>query len=954
MSNDSFASWLASSPLYGGSAAYLEQLYEDYLIDPGSVSENWRQLFNRFSVSGQFEPDISHLAIQQSLIEAGKQLPKYASRGCDNAHEQSLVEKLVHAYRLDGHLKSTLDPLGSPRLQQPAFSRADFGLGDVNESDRFHALTAIDNVPASLSSIEANLQAIYCGNIGFEYMHVRYAEERAWLQDRIEKSRGDFSLPFVQKKRVLEMLVKAEGLEQYLGAKYVGQKRFSLEGCDAFVPLMDALIQGAYGCGCESIIVGMAHRGRLNMLVNLCGQSPRELFDEFEGKREIGLTSGDVKYHLGFSSDVPTQDGSIHLSLAFNPSHLEFISAVVMGSTRARQDLFNEGNRTKSLPILVHGDASFAGQGIVMETLNMSQTTAYDIGGAVHVVINNQIGFTTHKPTDARSSEYCTDIAKVVAAPVFHVNADDIDAVTFVAQLALDYRHRFNKDVVIDLVGYRRHGHNEADEPAATQPMMYKLIRQHPTACTQYGKKLIQLQLITEKDLHEQKQAYRDLLDSGERVVPFVEDGFVASRTVFWKQYIDQRWDQQIDTSVPESQLKQLGEDITTLPEGFVLQRQVGNMMKSRSEMVAAKKPFDWGFAETLAYASLLSEGYFVRISGQDAQRGTFSHRFAVLHHHETGEEYVPLCSVGQTSRKDTFEVFNSLLSEQGVLGFEYGYAGVRPRGLTIWEAQFGDFANGAQVIIDQFLSSGYQKWGRLCGLVLLLPHGYEGMGPEHSSARLERFLQLAAQENIQVCVPTSPAQIFHLLRRQVIRPFRRPLVVMTPKSMLRHKLVVSDYADLAQGSFQLVIPEIDEDIKPAQVQRVVLCSGKIYYELLMARRAAKQIDVAIIRVEQLYPFPSEALQAVMDPYKKVKDIVWCQEEPQNQGAWYCSRHNFEDALQGNQTLRYVGRAYSAAPAAGYPKLHKKQQEEVVEMALDMKRASSKLFASTLSEKSSN
>ena len=936
VSADRFDAMFKSAHLYGGSAAYLEQLYECYLDDAASIPDHWREIFDQFNASGKFEQDISHQAIQQTLVNAAKQSAPAVIQSEANLNAQANVDKMIHAYRLDGHLAAQLDPLNSPRQASPALSRQDFDLVGVAESEQFHAQSALGGGTFSLSSIESQLKQIYCGNIGFEYMHIGCSKERAWLQKRIEQTQGHFKLSSEQQKRAMELLVKAEGLEQYLGSKYVGQKRFSLEGCDAFVPLMDAIIHYASELGTESAIVGMAHRGRLNMLVNLCGQAPQSLFDEFEGKRDIGLTSGDVKYHLGFSSDIPTKTGSIHLSLAFNPSHLEFISSVVMGSARARQDVFHEGDRSKSLPILVHGDASFAGQGIVMETLNMSQTSAYKVGGSVHVVINNQIGFTTNKASDARSSEYCTDIAKVIDAPIFHVNADDVESVVFLAKLAMDYRHQFRKDIVIDLIGYRRHGHNEADEPASTQPMMYKKIRQHASACALYAEHLVKEQRFSENQIKKMKQDYRDLLDIGNPVVKTLPGRVADSRTTFWAQYINQSWDQSVDTGIDHPTLKSLGEKITQLPPGFTLQRQVGNMMKSRASMVQGEKSFDWGYAETLAYASLLDQGYFVRISGQDAQRGTFSHRYAVLHDHETGEEYMPLKQIGNQSRKDTIEIYNSLLSEQGVMGFEYGYAGVRPKGLTIWEAQFGDFANGAQVIIDQFLSSGWQKWGRLCGLVLLLPHGYEGMGPEHSSARLERFLQLCAQENMQVCVPTTPAQIFHLLRRQVLRPFRKPLVVMTPKSMLRNKLAVSEYTDLEQGEFQLVIPETDPEIKPASVKRVVLCSGKIYYELLSERRTKKQDDVAIIRIEQLFPFPEDIFKKVLKPYQHVTDIVWCQEEPRNQGAWYCSRHHFEGALGPKQMLHYVGRPYSAAPAVGYPKLYKKLQETVVQNALTL------------------
>lgn len=927
MSDDSMQAKQSTSFLHAGQSAYLEQLYEDYLHDPKQLPQHWVEYFNGLTESGQFEPDVSHEAIQIAIKASCQQTGRVLS---SQAALNPSGDALVHAYRSLGHLAAQTNPLHA--------------IGSIPElSLSYHQIRSEDSLSldwagktyTQSNDVLAQLQKTYCGAVGYEIMHVQNHAEREWLQQAIEQAQGRYNYTSEERQHLLHMLVRAEGLEKYLGTKYVGQKRFSLEGCDSFVPLMDRLVQKASDHAFQSVIVGMAHRGRLNMLVNVCGQAPRALFDEFEGKRAIGLTSGDVKYHHGFSADVATKQGSIHLSLAFNPSHLEFINAVVMGSCRARGDLLNQRDRAAVLPILVHGDASFAGQGIVMETLNMSQTSAYGVGGTVHVVINNQIGFTTNHATDARSSHYCTDIAKMIDAPIFHVNAENPEAVAFCADLAMRYRHQFKKDVVIDLIGYRRHGHNEADEPAATQPLMYRAIRERETVCQRYQAQLVSEQVLTKEAVQTLHQTYKAALDKGESVVSMLSGGVSEKREQIWKQYLNHTWEAKGATKVARKKLEQLGKVITTLPEHFTMQRQVGNMMKARQAMVAGEQPFDWGCAETLAYASLLDEGYFVRISGQDAQRGTFSHRFAMLHDYQTGEVFSPLSHVACPKDNAGFEVYNSLLSEQGVLGFEYGYSSVRPGGLTIWEAQFGDFANGAQVIIDQFVSSGWQKWNRLSGLTLLLPHGYEGMGPEHSSARLERFMQLCAQDNIQVCVPSSPAQIFHLLRRQVIRPYRKPLVIMSPKSLLRNKLAVCDYDALTKGHFECAMPEMDE-IDTKQVKRVVICSGKVYYELLTARREAKANHVAIVRLEQLYPFPEKALKSVLQPYAKAKDLVWCQEEPKNQGAWYCIRHNLETVLQKGQTLHYAGRDATSAPAAGYPKLHKKQQDALIKDALKL------------------
>ena len=735
------------------------------------------------------------------------------------------------------------------------------------------------------------------------------------------------------KRHLFERLTAAEGLEQYLAARYPGAKRFGLEGGESLVPMVDELIQRCSEYDAKELVVGMAHRGRLAILVNIFGKNPRELFDEFEGKA-IYEGSGDVKYHQGFSSNLITRGGEVHIAMAFNPSHLEIVSPVVEGSVRARQDRRDDVKRDQVVPIIVHGDAAFAGQGVVMETFQMSQTRGFTTGGTIHIVINNQVGFTTSRRDDARSTEYCTDCAKMVEAPIFHVNGDDLEAVYFVTQMAADYRQQFNKDVVIDLVCYRRRGHNEADEPSTTQPLMYQKIRKHPTTRTLYAQRLISEGLITAEDDKRIMDECRNALEEG---VP-AAGNLVAQPNkdlyVDWTDYLGHTWSEYADTTVDLHRLKELANAMCETHEGFVLQRQVQKIYEDRRLMAVGGMSVNWGFAECLAYASLLDAGHPVRLTGQDVGRGTFSHRHAVVHNQKDGEAWVPLQHL--KDGQPDFWIYDSLLSEMAVLGFEYGFATTTPNAFIIWEAQFGDFANSAQMVIDQFITSGETKWQRLCGLTLLLPHGYEGQGPEHSSARIERFLQMCAEHNIQVCIPTTPAQIFHLLRRQVIRPLRKPLVVISPKSLLRHKEAVSEIDELANGTFQNVIPETDS-IDPSKAVRLVLCSGKVYYELRDKRRELGYDHVAILRIEQLYPFPEQDLKKILAPYDKLLEIVWCQEEPQNQSAWYASQHHMRRVIflhNRELYLEYAGREGAASPAAGYTSLHLRQQEGLVLAAL--------------------
>ncbi|MFQ6371438.1 2-oxoglutarate dehydrogenase E1 component [Shewanella sp. YIC-542] len=932
--------WLESSHLNGANSTYVEEMYEAYQEDPESVTEDWRAVFDNLPpVNGTSAdiPEATHSKIRdyfRALAMEGRH--KGVARVTDPEVDAKQVKvlQLINAYRFRGHQNARLDPLGLWKRDT------------VAELDpAFHGLTAEDmqrefntgsfdhgGDTMKLADLLAALKATYCGSIGAEYMHITDTEEKRWIQHRLEPTLGKASYDQAMKHRILDGLNAAEGMEKYLGAKFPGAKRFSLEGGDTLVPMLREIIYRAGDAGTKEIVIGMAHRGRLNVLVNILGKRPAELFDEFAGKHHDNLGSGDVKYHQGFSSDFETPGGNVHLALAFNPSHLEIVNPVVMGSVRARQDRRGCTDGLQVMPITIHGDSAITGQGIVQETFNMSQTRAYKVGGSIRIVVNNQVGFTTSNHQDVRSTEYSTDIAKMVQAPIFHVNADDPEAVAFIAQLAVDFRNTFKRDILVDLVCYRRHGHNEADEPSATQPLMYSQIKKHPTTRKIYADQLISQQGISAEEVTAMVNNYRDALDKGDCVVK--EWRPMTLHTVDWTPYLNHEWDEDYAAAVPLEHLKELAAKISYVPEGFKLQSRVAKIYTDRSTMAAGEKALDWGAAETLAYATILEQRKRVRISGQDSGRGTFFHRHAVLHNQNDGTTYLPLRNVAD--KQGSFDINDSVLSEASVLAFEYGYATAEPEGLGIWEAQFGDFANCAQVVIDQFLSSGEQKWGRLCGLTMLLPHGYEGQGPEHSSARLERFLQLCANHNMQVCVPSTPAQVYHMLRRQVVRPMRRPLVVMSPKSLLRHPLAVSSLEELAQGTFQNVIGEVDA-LDPAQVERVVFCSGKVYYELLERRRKEECQNVAIIRIEQLYPFPHEEMAKVLAAYQHVKDFVWCQEEPQNQGAWYCSQHHFWMAIPKGAQLSYAGREASAAPACGYPELHRHQQESLIVSALNLK-----------------
>jgi len=931
MSTDAMQQLWNTAYLGSGSAAYLEELYERYLADPHSVDPSWRARFQQLPTVEGVSQETAHSTVQAAFLHWSKNPIHAQGVTTQVSNKQALVDDLIDAFRRYGHEQAHLDPLEqNPLPHVPELTLAAHHLNDADLSQTFLVHGMAGHEKLTLKQLYSTLQSIYCGTVGIEYTYIRDPKERNWLIQRIEKLPASERLTTAEKKRLLSKLTAAEGIERYLHAKYVGQKRFSLEGGDTLIPMMDHLTQHAGSMGVKEIVIGMAHRGRLNMLINILGKLPSDLFEEFEGKKEIVLPSGDVKYHQGFSSNIKTEGGVVHLALAFNPSHLEIVSPVVEGAVRARQMRRHDDARKQVLPILLHGDAAFAGQGVVLETLNMSQLRGYKTGGSVHIVVNNQVGFTTSDRQDARSSYYCTDIAKMIDAPVFHVNADDPEAAWHWIQVALEYRMTFGKDVVIDLVCYRRHGHNEADEPSATQPMMYQKIKAHATVRTLYAQQLIKQGLMTEQEDTQLVEQYRAALDAGRFVV---EELCAADENALidWNIYKGQDWTVAYKSAFNQKHLIELGRKLTQFPADLTLQAQVKKGMQEREKMTAGNTPLDWGYAENLAYATLLDAGYAVRMTGQDCGRGTFAHRHAVLHDQNSSNTYIPLEHLND--KQGNFTIIDSFLSEEAVLGFEYGYATTDPRGLVIWEAQFGDFANGAQVVIDQFISSGEQKWGRLCGLVMLLPHGYEGMGPEHSSARLERYLQLCAEHNMQVCVPSTPAQVYHMLRRQAVRAYRRPLVVMTPKSLLRHRLAVSSLAELSEGTFQPVLGEVDI-LKSQDVKKVILCSGKVYYDLLTKRRELKQTNAAIIRIEQLYPFPADLLRAEMQKYPQAKTVVWCQEEPKNQGAWYSARHHLEECLIAGQQLEFAGREASASPAVGYSSLHTKQQQMLVDAAL--------------------
>jgi 2-oxoglutarate dehydrogenase E1 component len=941
-----YKAYSANTYLFGGNAPYVEEMYENYLANPGSVPDTWRQYFDALqhvpATDGSNARDVPHMPVINAFAERAKQggtKVVMANADIEMGRKRTAVQQLIAAYRNVGQRWADLDPLQrTERPNIPELEPSFYGFSDADQETVFDTSnTFFGKDRMSLRELMNALRETYCGTLGPEYMYTTDMAQKRWWQQKLESIRSKPQFSTDKKKHILDRLTAAEGLERYLHTKYVGQKRFSLEGGESFIAAMDELIQRAGEQGVQEIVIGMAHRGRLNVLVNTLGKMPKDLFAEFDHTAPEELTAGDVKYHQGFSSDVTTTGGPVHLSLAFNPSHLEIVNPVVEGSVRARMDRRGDPKGKQVLPVLVHGDAAVGGQGVNQETLCLAQTRGYSTGGTVHIVINNQIGFTTSDPRDLRSSTFCTDIFKMVEAPVLHVNGDDPEAVVLATQLALEFRQTFGQDVVVDITCFRKLGHNEQDTPSLTQPLMYKKISAHPGTRKLYGDKLAAQGLLPAEGPDEMVKSYRAAMDAGKHTVDPVLTNFKSKYAVDWAPFLGKKWTDASDTAIPMSEWKRLAEKITTIPATVTPHQLVKKVYDDRAAMGRGEINVDWGMGEHMAFASLVASGYPIRLSGEDSGRGTFTHRHAVIHDQnrekwDTGT-YIPLQNVAENQAP--FSVIDSILSEEAVLAYEYGYASNDPNTLVIWEAQFGDFANGAQVVIDQFIASGEVKWGRVNGITLMLPHGYEGQGPEHSSARVERFMQLAADTNMQIVQPTTASQIFHVLRRQMLRNLRKPLIIFTPKSLLRNKDATSPLSEFTRGGFQTVIPEHSEAVnkKADKVKRVLVCSGKVYYDLAK-KRAEKEIDdVAILRVEQLYPFPHKAFAAELKKYPNATELVWCQDEPQNQGAWFFIQHNIHENMVDGQRLGYAGRAASASPAVGYSHLHQEQQKALVEAA---------------------
>ena len=923
-----------SSHISAGHAAYLESLYESFINNPEDLSIEWLDFFTNLPDHPTSNGEISH----QEIIKEFKNISRNNKVSKVSVDErQGKVVRLIQSYRNRGHLKAKLDPLGMMERRLVEDLNIEFhGFSEMDLDEEFYTdtfNTGKNKLP--LREIVKRLEEIYCGNIGIECNHIMESKERRWFQKKFESKLQDYSFTDDEKYNIYERLNSAEGLAKYLSAKYPGMKRFGIDGAESLVPLVESIIQNCGSIGANQICFGMAHRGRLNLLVNVLGKLPSELFAAFDEDSTLeGANTGDVKYHLGFSSNLNTPGGEVHVSLFNNPSHLEIVDPVVIGSVRARQDRIKDKDRSKVIPVLLHGDASFSGQGVVMESLQMSQTRGFYVGGCIHIIVNNQIGFTTSNTNDSRSTDYSSDVAKIIQAPVIHVNGDDPEMVVNAAKIACKYRNKFKKDIVIDLFCYRRRGHNEADDPSATQPLMYKKISEHPSVLKQYEQVLLSKKVLTDNKVKSIKKEYRKSLESGQTVAKNLAKKPNNSLWFDWDPYLDTKWWPKVDTSVDKKQFKELGRDVCSIPKSFSLGSQATKIFEDRIKMTDENIPINWGYAESMAYATLLNEGYPIRITGQDVRRGTFSHRHACVFDSKSGMGFIPLSEIAEKNNT-RFDIYDSLLSEEAVLGFEYGYSATWPSGLAIWEAQFGDFANGAQVVIDQFIVSAQHKWERLSGLVMLLPHGYEGQGPEHSSARIERFLQLCASENIQVCVPSSPKQIFHLLRRQAIRKMRTPLIVISPKSLLRNPDATSNLDELTSGEFSCVI---DDDLKNKKdVKRIIMCSGKVYYDLVKMRDKNDSKDVGVVRIEQLYPFPYDDLEEILTKYENVQEFIWCQEEPLNQGAWFSHRHRIQrvlDRFNKGEEVSLVSRPPAAAPAVGLMKLHLQQQEELVKEAI--------------------
>ena len=931
------------SYLFGSNAPYIEELYEEFLNNPDSVEEYWRQYFSELAAQPGFaKRDVAHRPIQESFVKLAKSRPIAVGTVDENMLKKQVgVLRLISAYRIQGVGAAQLDPLKrKPPIHIEGLDPKFHGLSDEDMAVKFNVGPGDfggQYEKLTLSEILSKLKQTYCGSVGIEYMHITNRTERRWIRDYFESVSSTPKYDSEQKLYILKQLTAAETLERYLQNKYVGQKRFGVEGGESSILALNYLVQNAGKDGVEEVIVGMAHRGRLNVLVNTLGKKPSDLFAEFEGRAEIKLPSGDVKYHTGFSSDIATPTGPIHVTLAFNPSHLEIVNPVVEGSSRAKQTRRGENGQKQVLPVLIHGDSAFIGLGVNQAVFNMSLTRGYTTGGTVHVVVNNQIGFTTSDTRDTRSTVYCTDIAKMVDAPIFHVNGDDPEAVCMVMQAAMDYRKTFHKDVVVDVVCYRKNGHNESDDPTLTQPMMYKAVAKHPGTRALYAEKLVQEGVVSQEQSDSYVQAYRDALDRGEHVEQTRLSDYTSKHSVDWTKYQGKDWREAVESGLSAEDIKRLADKFTYVPEGFGLHNTSKRLVENRKAMAAGEQNIDWGMAETIAYASMVTKGTGVRISGEDSGRGTFSHRQAVLHDQNREKWdagiYIPLQHISDSQAP--FTVIDSILNEEAVLAYEYGHACSAPDMLTIWEAQFGDFANGAQVAIDQFISSGETKWGRLCGLTVILPHGYDGQGPEHSSGRLERWLQLCAEHNMQVIMPSEASQMFHILRRQVLRTMRRPLIIFMSKRLLRFKDATSPLENFLEGTtFRPVIGDTVQRADNGKVKRVILCAGQVYYDLTAGRvERGLEEEVAIVRAEQLYPFPYAEAEAELAKYPNATEIMWAQEEPKNQGAWYQTRHRLEALAKEGQKLIYAGRPASASPAVGYGSKHAAQLKQLVEDA---------------------
>ena len=931
------------SYLFGSNAPYIEELYEEFLNNPDSVEEYWRQYFSELAAQPGFaKRDVAHRPIQESFVKLAKSRPIAVGTVDENMLKKQVgVLRLISAYRIQGVGAAQLDPLKrKPPIHIEGLDPKFHGLSDEDMAVKFNVGPGDfggQYEKLTLSEILSKLKQTYCGSVGIEYMHITNRTERRWIRDYFESVSSTPKYDSEQKLYILKQLTAAETLERYLQNKYVGQKRFGVEGGESSILALNYLVQNAGKDGVEEVIVGMAHRGRLNVLVNTLGKKPSDLFAEFEGRAEIKLPSGDVKYHTGFSSDIATPTGPIHVTLAFNPSHLEIVNPVVEGSSRAKQTRRGEDGQKQVLPVLIHGDSAFIGLGVNQAVFNMSLTRGYTTGGTVHVVVNNQIGFTTSDTRDTRSTVYCTDIAKMVDAPIFHVNGDDPEAVCMVMQAAMDYRKTFHKDVVVDVVCYRKNGHNESDDPTLTQPMMYKAVAKHPGTRALYAEKLVQEGVVSQEQTDSYVQAYRDALDRGEHVEQTRLSDYTSKHSVDWTKYQGKDWREAVESGLSAEDIKRLADKFTYVPEGFGLHNTSKRLVENRKAMAAGEQNIDWGMAETIAYASMVTKGTGVRISGEDSGRGTFSHRQAVLHDQNREKWdagiYIPLQHISDSQAP--FTVIDSILNEEAVLAYEYGHACSAPDMLTIWEAQFGDFANGAQVAIDQFISSGETKWGRLCGLTVILPHGYDGQGPEHSSGRLERWLQLCAEHNMQVIMPSEASQMFHILRRQVLRTMRRPLIIFMSKRLLRFKDATSPLENFLEGTtFRPVIGDTVQRADNGKVKRVILCAGQVYYDLAAGRaERGLEEEVAIVRTEQLYPFPYAEAEAELAKYPNATEIMWAQEEPKNQGAWYQTRHRLEALAKEGQKLIYAGRPASASPAVGYGSKHAAQLKQLVEDA---------------------